>query len=329
MLTYITRIWYNKKIKIFYYIILSPFEFIFKIIVLIRKNLYKYNILKSHKFNIPVIVVGNITVGGTGKTPLVIYIANYLKNLGYNPGIISRGYKSLVNGVNLVTKDLNPIIFGDEPVLLANATNCSVVIGKDRVATIKYLLKNFNNINIIISDDGLQHYKLKRDLEIAVIDGYRQFGNEHLLPLGPLREPISRLETVDIVVSNDKQVLDYKYIIKLVPNKCYNLIDPNNIADITKFNKVHAVAGIGNNQRFFDLLKNLGLQLMEHSFPDHYNFKPEDLNFFDDLPIIMTEKDAVKCAAFAKNNFWCQTVIVKINLEQEFNSYLINKIKTK
>ncbi|MGD0465689.1 MAG: tetraacyldisaccharide 4'-kinase [Gammaproteobacteria bacterium] len=324
-------IWYNKRVSIGYYLFFCLFELIYKYIIFFRKKLYEYKIFKTHKFKLPIIIVGNITVGGTGKTPLVIYIANYLQNQGFKPAIISRGYRSKSTSISLVSTGSDPIMFGDEPVLLAKATNCPVVIGKNRVSTIEFLLKKFNNINVIICDDGLQHYKLARDLEIAVIDSLNQFGNGHLLPLGPLREPIYRLNTVDLVIINGNQPLSYQYqnqyTINLLPDQIYNLLDPDNIKIPADFTEVHAVSGIGNNKKFFDLLKNQGIKIITHEFPDHYNYQEKDLNFNDNLPVIMTEKDAVKCLKFAKSNFWCQTIIVNINLLEELNSYLINFLR--
>lgn len=327
----VNKLWYRKKLNNICYIFII-FEVIFKLISYIRKNLYKYNILIKYKFNLPVIVVGNISVGGTGKTPLVIYIANYLSKQGFKPAIISRGYGSkLTNNISLVAINSDPMQFGDEAVMMANATNCPIIIGNDRILVINFILKNIANINVIISDDGLQYYKLVRNLEIAIIDGERQFGNGHCLPLGPLREPISRLKTVDLVVINgDSNVnLFYKnkFVLNLLPEKIYNILDPNiQKMPIDFTTKVHAVAGIGNNQRFFDLLKTLGFNIIIHEFPDHYVYQERDLCFNDDLPIIMTEKDAVKCVKFAKSNFWCQTVIVNINMVEEFNNYLIESL---
>lgn len=336
------NIWYNKKLHFIYYVLYYLFgffliELIFRYIIFFRKILYKYNILKKYKFNIPVIVVGNITIGGTGKTPLVIYIVNYLVTKGFSPAIVSRGYKSNIKNIQIVLKDSDPFICGDEPVLLAKSTNCPVVIGKDRVAAINYLLKNYDQIDVIICDDGLQHYRLARDLEIVVIDGSRWFGNGHLLPFGPLREPIARLKHIDLmIINNDKnsteqnnqQYNNHKYIITLSPHTIYNLLEPNQLKTLEdfliNFPTVRAVSGIGNNQRFFDGLKNKGFNIIPHAFCDHYDYREQDLCFNDNLPIIMTEKDAVKCLKFAKNNFWSQTVIVEFNLPDQFNEFIIN-----
>lgn len=321
--------WYSKKISFFYWIF-YPIEIVYLIIILLRKKLYQYKIFKTYKFNIPVIVIGNLTVGGTGKTPVVMYVANYLKNQGFKPAVVMRGYKSkYIKSNQIVTKNSDPNLYGDEPVLVANNIDCPVIIGKNRVASIDFLLKNFD-VNIIICDDGLQHYSVARDLEIVVIDGERLFGNGHCLPLGPLREKTTRLNTVDLIIfnkisdnnSNININKNNKYIIKLVPEKIYNLLNPNIIKNPADFDWVHAVSGIGHNQRFFRLLASSKIKSINHAFPDHYQYHAKDLCFNDDLPVIMTEKDAVKCLQFAKDYFWCQTVRIEFNEELAFNEYL-------
>lgn len=328
----VNNIWYNKNFNKYYFI-----DIIFKCLINLRKILYKYHIFKVYKFNIPIIVVGNITVGGTGKTPLVIYIVNYLVKQGFKPAIISRGYRAKYNNTQIVNDASDPMLCGDEPVLLAKATNCPVIISKNRSTAVEYLLKNFAYINVIISDDGLQHYSLARDLEIAVVDGSRLFGNGHLLPFGPLREPIERLKTVNAIIingdCNSADFLNYnnKYIMKLLPNAIYNIANPgvNKTPQdfLLTFPKIHAVAGIGNNQRFFDSLTQIGFNVVPHEFPDHYNYKSQDLEFGDNLPVVMTEKDAIKCVKFAKNNFWYQTITIEFNLQQSFNNFLTNNIR--
>ena len=345
--------WYRKNLNLFFWI-LYPIELVYLFIIFFRKKLYEYKIFKTYKFNVPIIVIGNITVGGTGKTPLVIYIANYLKSQGFKPAIVTRGYKSKCKIVSyVVTKNSDPDVFGDEPILIANNTDSPVIIGKNRVASIQFLLKNFD-INIIICDDGLQHYKLARDLEIVMIDGERFFGNGHCLPIGPLREPINKLNTVDLIVLNNnmvdarnneqsEQLLNNninnailnnqknKYISNLVPEKIYNLTNPSIVKTPADFGgmSVHAVSGIGNNQRFFNLLQALGIKIINHEFLDHHKYQEKDLCFNDGLPVIMTEKDAVKCIKFAKDNFWCLSVKVKFNLEEQFNNYLTTFLRGK
>lgn len=326
--------WYSKQLKFFGWIF-YPLELIYVLIIFLRKKLYEYKIFKTYKFKIPIIIIGNLTVGGTGKTPVVMHIANYLKKQGFNPAVIMRGYKSKnINYPCIVGKNSDADLYGDEPTLVANKVDCPVIIGKNRVIAVEFLLKKFDNINVVISDDGLQHYSLARDLEIIMIDHERMFGNGHCLPLGPLREKITRLNTVNLILFNttNNQFFQNKdrnnrYILTLVPEKIYNLINPNILKNFEDFVCVHAVSGIGNNQKFFNLLANVGINTINHEFPDHYKYQEKDLNFNDDLPVIMTEKDAVKCKKFAKENFWCQSVQVKFNLEQQLNNYLINYLK--
>ena len=326
--------WYSKATFLNW--ILYPFELLYLLVVFFRKAFYRYNIIKTHRFHVPVIVVGNITVGGTGKTPMVIYIANYLKKNGFHPAVVSRGYKSKkAKLTSIVPKNADPILFGDEPVLIANSIDCPIAIGIKRSAAVSLLLNTFNDIDVIISDDGLQHYSLYRNLEIVVVDGERLFGNKHCLPCGPLREPIGRLSTVDLIILNQPEDLNFKkqdkqlhinqYTINLMSEKIYNLIKPEiteNYSYFKKFPYVHAVAAIGNNQRFFNALNKIGIKTINHHFIDHYQYKEQDLCFNDNIPIIMTPKDAVKCCKFAKDNFWVQQVKVKLNLEEEFNNYL-------
>jgi len=299
---------------------LSPLAFIFQTIAAIQK------IKKVTRLKIPIIVVGNITVGGTGKTPLVIWLANFLRQQGFNPGIISRGYAGKAPYYPYsVTPTSNPIHTGDEALLLAQRTYCPVVIDPNRVAAAKKILAD-NNCNIIISDDGLQHYKLGRDIEIIVIDGEGRFGNGFCLPAGPLREPLTRLKEVDFIVTNG-QPQQNEYGMQLMPGKFQQLKNQTISYPLEYFkNKtVHAVAGIGNPQRFFKLLKAMGLTIIEHPFPDHYLFKKEDFNFSKHETIVMTEKDAVICRDFAGENYWYLPVEATINKELGIN--LLEKIK--
>ena len=316
---------------------------IYRSIVDLRKLLYKYQILKTHKFEVPIIIVGNLTIGGTGKTPMVYYLANYFKTCGLKPAVVMRGYRSKKRSTShIVSKDSDPKIFGDEPVMLANNLECPVVIGKDRVQTIKLLLNKYS-VDIIICDDGLQHYKLKRDLEILMIDGERYLGNLHCLPLGPLRESLSKINKVDIIMvtkipnDHDTRSIEHQaeikkthlidlrsklFYLKLDPQQIYNLKNKKEIQDPNFFNLVHAVAGIGNNQRFFNLLNYLGIHTINHAFPDHHQYKLVDLYFNDDLPIIMTEKDAIKCKDFARSNFWYLKIKPEVEAEEEFHQHL-------
>lgn len=305
-------------------------------IILIRKWCYKIGLLKTHILPVPVIVIGNITLGGTGKTPLVIFVANSLKKRGLKVGIISRGYGRSSSATMVVEKDGDYLTFGDEPLLVKTHTDCPVVVGKNRVRAAKKLLE-LSPCDVIISDDGLQHYALERDIEIAVIDGVRQFGNGFLFPSGPLREPRSRLQRCNFVVINGspKQTAtpssSYQYYMGLQSKGFYPVNAQMNqeiSQDSFRGKKVHAFAGIGNPQRFFSQLKELGLDISPHAFKDHHHFVPTDFAFLkaDDI-VVMTEKDAVKCGSFAKNNWYFLKVEAQIteNFAQNFYAFILKK----
>ena len=284
--------------------LLMPLSLIFCALVQLRYRLYRLGIMRSTRLPVPVIVVGNITVGGTGKTPLVIWLANFLRQAGYRPGIVTRGYRGHSRtwpvAVNATTTAEQ---VGDEAVLLAQHSGCAVLAGPDRVAAARLHVEQ--GCNVIVSDDGLQHYRLRRDLEIAVIDGMRRFGNRLCLPAGPLREPVSRLRSVALRVTNGTPETGELGMV-FTPTGFYSLAKPERRASADQFNAgpVHAVAGIGNPERFFSGLRGMGLSVIPHAFPDHHAFRPGDLEFSDDRTIIMTEKDAVKCESFANARCW-------------------------
>ncbi len=317
--------WYNSKTT-FLAILLLPLSYIFKIIVSARKLLYKCKILKSYKAKVPVIIVGNITVGGTGKTPLVIWLAKFLRSQGLKPGIISRGYggekqnQPIEVNLNSSTK-----IVGDEAILLKERSSCPVVVCTDRVKALNKLL-SISNVDIIISDDGLQHYKLQRDIEIAVVDAERQLGNKHFLPAGPLREAPSRLKSVDFVIQHGK-ASSGGLSMQLVANNIAAVQDAEINMPIKDFtNKiVHAVAGIGNPRRFFQDLRAKGFEVIEHIFPDHYAYCAKDFDFQDKFPILMTEKDAVKCKPFADKRFWY--LPCDVSIDKVFHVALLAKLR--
>ncbi len=295
-------IWYKDA---FLGILLLPLAYAFSDIVRLRRFLYRQGVLKSHKLPVPVIVVGNITVGGTGKTPLIIWLAEMLKNSGYTPGIIIRGYGGQSETwPQVVNQNSDVDKVGDEALLIAKQTHLPLVAGPLRVDAGKKLLAEFD-CNVVLSDDGLQHYKLNRDIEIAVIDGERRFGNGYCLPAGPLREPIGRLATVDFVVVNGEKYADHEFSMQLVGDKVVNLKSGEQ-KPLLEFRGIecHALAGIGNPERFFKLLETHGMTCMTHSFPDHFAFTRDDIDFGDNKPVLMTEKDAVKCTRFAAENHW-------------------------
>ena len=272
------------------------------------------------------IVVGNITSGGTGKTPLIIYLANELKKNGYRPGIISRGYGSKTEGVMEVSQKSDVAETGDEPMLIQKHTHLPVFVSKDRVLAAKALVKKYAKTDVILSDDGIQHYRLRRDLEVLVIDGTRKFGNGYLLPAGPLREFRSKLKTVDAIVCNHKKVIDGSYLMKYKGHLLINLktnkkIHLNNLS----LKNIHAIAGIGNPDRFFDYLKTYNILFSSSVFQDHYKFSKKDFRDMNDKNIIMTEKDAVKCQQFSRNNFWYLPVIAEV--DSKFTDVILKKLR--
>ena len=277
------------------------------------------------RFPCAVIVVGNITVGGTGKTPLTIYLTEILQEAGYRPAIITRGYGGkAIQQLQAVTPRSDPAEVGDEAVLIASTTGVPVYAGANRLESINTCLKN-HNCNIIISDDGMQHYKMPRDIQIAVIDGERQLGNRLCLPAGPLREPARRLKQCHFIVVNGnekKQNLPGAFKMTIQGNELINLktAEKRKLDDF-QGKTVHVVSGIGNPQRFYNSLQRKGLKLIKHSFPDHYQFKPDDLQFKPKAAIIMTQKDAVKCHPFAPENSWY--LPIKARLDNDFATQLI------
>jgi tetraacyldisaccharide 4'-kinase len=310
-----------------------PLSWLFAVLSFLRRYLYKIHWLKSYRVAVPVIVVGNINVGGTGKTPLVIWLAEQLTLAGYKPGIISRGYGGSAKQVAQVLSSSDPAIVGDEAVLIATRTACPVFVSANRVAAAQNLLASFPECNVIISDDGLQHYRMQRDVEIVVYDAVKGFGNGALLPAGPLRESISRLKTVDAIVCNGKsdQSNVFESIeMQLESGPFYNLLAVDQKVDAQAFSekKVVAIAGIGNPARFFESLKRLGVQFESRAYSDHYPFQAEDFGGIDADIIVMTEKDAVKCRAFAQSNYWVLPVnaVIKNGLMPAILSKISNSI---
>lgn len=266
---------------------------------------------------VPVIIVGNISIGGTGKTPFTIWLIEQLREWGWRPGVISRGYGGHAAHYPLaVTVAADAAACGDEPLLIARRARCPVVVAPDRVAAAQMLLRD-HDVDIIVSDDGLQHYRLARDLEICLVDGRRGLGNGALLPAGPLREQPSRLAEVQLIVVNGEgwQHAD-ALSMHLQPAPLRHLIDEReqSLASLCG-QRVHAVAGIGDPSRFFASLKTAGLEITLHAFADHHAFGSADFAFGDDAPIVMTEKDAVKCRAFADARMWALPVAAQLGPE--------------
>lgn len=278
--------------------VLLPLAAVFVLIRSLRRGLYRLGILKSIALPVPVVVVGNITVGGVGKTPLVIHLARGLKRLGWSPGIISRGYGVAATGVREVLADDDPQRAGDEPLLLQRRSGCPVVVGADRVAAGRHLLDTHPEVQVILSDDGLQHYRLGRALEIAVISAESEM-NGWPLPAGPMRESQARLREVDAVVAvSPAPTLGVpQFSMAASVGSIYALTDPSLTITAAELadQQLHAVAGIGNPQRFFRQLAALGLVAENHAFPDHHAYCSDELAFIGDA-ILTTEKDAVKLA---------------------------------
>ncbi|MBA3582379.1 MAG: lipid A export permease/ATP-binding protein MsbA [Gammaproteobacteria bacterium] len=310
--------------------LLAPLGYVFGLLATTRRLMYRWGMLKRKKMPVPVIVIGNITVGGTGKTPLVIWMALHLQKLGYRPGIVSRGYKGKAKEWPLlVTENTDPRLCGDEPLLVVKRTQCPVVIAPSRPAAAQALLE-WTDCDIIISDDGLQHYALERDIEIVVADGARGFGNGLLLPAGPMRETKTRLQAVDYVIVNGAR-LPGAYSMRVKGDMLINLADINQQRPLQTLHglTVHAVAAIGNPERFFDLLRRQGLEVIEHRFMDHHSFSATNLRFNNDFPVVMTEKDAVKCghlvSKFPPERLWY--LPIEAVLAEEFVVKLDNQLK--
>ena len=293
-----------------FYLVLTPLSWLFALLTSIRRFAYKEGFFKSYALPVPVIVVGNINVGGSGKTPVVMWLVAQLTKNGYRPAVISRGYGGSVKEPASVNASTPASLVGDEPVLIANRCDCPVWVGANRVEVATALLNAHPECNVMISDDGLQHYALQRDVEIAVVDAEQHEKNARLLPAGQLREPLQRLNSVDAIVCNglksERQSDEAFYQMQLVGDKFYNLADVETHAVAADFKRktIKAMAGIGKPERFFEHLRQLGMTFVSVSFDDHYPFSAQDLAKIDCDVLIMTEKDAVKCKPFAQPHHW-------------------------
>jgi tetraacyldisaccharide 4'-kinase len=289
----LTMLWYHNSRLTW---ILVPFSWIYRVIIAIRRRFTR--VVASQ---VPLIVVGNLTVGGTGKTPLVIAIAKAMQQKDFNVGIVSRGYGATIRDFpRLISLHDNASDVGDEPLLMAIKTGCPVIISPNRILGVEQLVNDYH-CDLIISDDGLQHHRMGRTVEIVVIDGVRGFGNRYCWPAGPLREPVSRLKSVDFKVVNGGQWPD-AYSMSLVPSDFVNLKTKLSIKAEDCPKPIAAVAGIGHPERFFSTLLDLKLTFTPYCFPDHYAYQPHDLSFSEET--IVTEKDGVKCQGFATSNHY-------------------------
>lgn len=332
-MSWIEKSWYQNG-KLIY--LLAPLSLVFWLLSGFRRLLFKAGFKRQVLSTKPVIVVGNISVGGTGKTPFVVYLCELLKKQGFKVGVVSRGYGAEINNAlpfpRQIELETEVKYAGDEPKLLLMKTACPVVIGSDRVEAVQALIDN-NDIDVIISDDGLQHYKMARSVEIVLVDGGRKFGNGWLLPVGPLRELPSRLDSVDFVIENQGMSVSGDY--QLTTTRPYQLADYSQTLENMHQVRARLVSGIGNPGRFVDTARSLGLEIEStHWFPDHHNFSEDDFASIqaqckNDEIILMTEKDAVKCHQFAQANWYVLPISAKISpaLEQKLVSVLEQKIK--
>jgi tetraacyldisaccharide 4'-kinase len=317
---YVNSLWYGESRLAF---LLSPLSAIFYVLSSIRKH--NQHSSQIH-FDATVIIVGNITVGGTGKTPMVIALVTELLNRDYKVGVASRGYQGTIKKPTLLHNSHTPAEVGDEPLLIFQNTQAAVMVGSNRVMVIQSLIKDYQ-CDVIICDDGMQDYRFKHDVEIVMVDGDRVFGNQMLLPAGPLREPIKRLQKANLIISTNK-------VIPAISSDCMKLhietaVNIHNHAitkDLAEWGNetVHVVAGIGNPERFFNALKALGLNVIEHSYPDHVSLTQKDVTFPDQLSVLMTEKDAVKCRHYDLKNTWY--IPLKAEIPNEFLGRVIKLI---
>jgi tetraacyldisaccharide 4'-kinase len=313
--------------------LLGPFSLLFRFLVALRGLAYARGWMRSTRLPVPVLVVGNLTVGGAGKTPLTLALVAWLKEAGYKPGIISRGYGGHARQPMPVRPDSDPRVVGDEPVLLARRGGCPVWVGARRAEAGSRLLDFHPEVDVLVADDGLQHYALKRDLEVVVVDGQRGFGNGCLLPAGPLREPKKRLRRVTAVVCNGGSCARLGltapvFDMALAGTCLYDLLAPGRVVKAAELadGPVHAIAGIGHPQRFFQHLAGLGLVVIPHAFPDHHDFKASDLPAGR---LVMTEKDAVKIAPLARERGLedCWVLAVDAVLEQGLKELLLQRLR--
>lgn len=299
----ITKAWQDNSPML---IMLSPLSLLYGVVGRVRKFLYDNDKLSKYHAPIPVMVIGNITVGGSGKTPLIITLVKYLQGKGINVGVISRGYGRTGNAPALVFANSTPIQVGDEPCLIVQETNVPMAVGANRGQVIDLLIHNHPTLQLVISDDGLQHHALHRDVEWIVVDGMRGFGNEKLFPQGFLREPLDRLTEATVIYhdSRDDRYDDNALLMHLAPSKIIPLLGNSKSGNDKTLpsQKVYAVSGIGYPTRFFKTLNELGFDVAERAFGDHHDFALDDLADLTDLPIITTSKDAVKLRELASTH---------------------------
>jgi tetraacyldisaccharide 4'-kinase len=331
------RCWYARCPAWFWPVrlVLFPMSLLFGLLVRLRRTLYRLGVFRVDRLSAPVIVVGNLTVGGSGKTPLTIALVQWLRQAGYTPGIVSRGYGGSARMAMPVGPDSAPALVGDEPVLLARRAACPVWIGRKRAEAGRRLLALHPEVDVLIADDGLQHLALARDVELVVVDAVRGFGNGWLLPAGPLREPLSRLARVDALVINGAQTLSLplacpSFGMRISGARFVNLAEPDWCVTAAHFSgeSPHAIAGIGHPERFFAQLAELGIHAIPHAFADHHAYVESDLPAGT---VLMTEKDAVKCARLGarspRRDLWF--LAVDAVADDGLQPLIINLLKTR
>lgn len=296
--------WYNGHPAL---VLLRPLECLYRRVVNRKRARFLAGQGSIYKAPVPVVVVGNITIGGTGKTPLILWMIDHCRARGLRVGVVSRGYGAKPPSLPWrVLPQQAAAHAGDEPLLIVNRTGVPLMIDPDRSQAVRALLAE-EPLDLILSDDGLQHYRLNRDLELVLIDAVRGLGNRRCLPAGPLREPVERLQSVDALLYNGAGVdRDDGFAFQLKPSALVNLVSGERrpVDHFPPGQQVHAVAGIGNPQRFFNTLEGLHWRPVPHAFADHAVFSAQALSFTPALPVVMTEKDAVKCASFAASDWW-------------------------
>ncbi|MDZ7787940.1 MAG: tetraacyldisaccharide 4'-kinase [Halofilum sp. (in: g-proteobacteria)] len=291
---WLVRRW--RQPTLFSRILLGPPAALFSLLAAVRRLAYRRGWLHVHRLPVPVIVVGNLTVGGSGKTPLVIHLVTELQAAGWSPGVVSRGYGGAGGDVRRVDAGTGPETVGDEPAMIHWICGCPVAVGGDRAGAARALVPD---CDVIVADDGLQHYALGRDIEVVVVDGHEGLGNGWPLPAGPLREPAGRLDSVDFVAVRDGE-RPGAWRIDVHADTVHRVNGSGEAEPLTAWQgtPVHAVAGIGVPERFFSQLERAGLVIDRHAFADHHAYCPEDFRFGDERPVLMTQKDAVKCRLF-------------------------------
>jgi tetraacyldisaccharide 4'-kinase len=320
--TRLQRIWYDAAPVPFWLAGLVP---VYRALRGLHLSMYRMGLRRSVRLGVPVVVVGNLTVGGSGKTPLVIALVDALRARGFRPAIVSRGYGGTQRAAVALDDAPDPRRYGDEPSLMRRRAGVPVAVGRDRAKAAALLVSR--GANVVIADDGLQNPSLARDIEICVIDGQRRFGNERMLPAGPLREPLSRLADIDFRLCNGARAERGEIPMRLVGEVAVAVAGASRTRPLASFSRqrVHAIAAIGNPGRFFTGLQARGIDVIAHPFADHHAFVASDLVFGDTLPVLMTEKDAIKCVAFAGPDVWC--VPVSAEVPATFIDALVARLK--